>query len=310
MQVIRDIREFPQLAHAVVTSGTFDGVHVGHQKIIQRLINRTRKSNGQSVVITYWPHPRIVLSPSGPPVQLLCTIEERIAQLNQFPIDYLLIIPFTREFASLESRQYIQQILLDAINTKELVIGYDHRFGKNREGSFEYLQQNAATFGFTVEEIPAQDIDAITVSSTKIRHALDKGDIRTANSFLGHAYSLTGRVVHGKKLGRTIGYPTANIVVPEDYKLIPAQGIYAVRVQVAGKIYGGMLSIGNNPTVGGTEQTIEVHIFDFDQDIYDQNITLFFVDYIRPEAHFTGLEELKEKLAEDKVAALACLKEH
>ena len=308
MQVIRDIRDFPQLSYAVVTSGTFDGVHVGHQKIIQKLVNRTRETNGQSVVITYWPHPRIVLNPDGSPVQLLSTIEERIAQLNQFPIDYLLIIPFTREFAALDSRQYVQQILLDAIGTKELVIGYDHRFGKNREGSFAYLQQNAATFGFVVEEIPAQDIDEITVSSTKIRNALEKGDIRTANAFLGHAYSLTGQVVPGKKLGRTIGYPTANIEVPENYKLVPAQGIYAVQVRVMDKTWGGMLSIGTNPTVGGTSQTIEVHIFDFDADIYAQNITLYFVDYIRPEEHFVSLEELKEKLAEDKSAALSLLK--
>jgi len=308
MQVIRDIRDFPPLSYAVVTSGTFDGVHVGHQKIIQKLINRTRETNGQSVVITYWPHPRIVLNPGNSPVQLLSTIEERIAQLNQFPIDYLLIIPFTREFAALDSRQYVQQILLDAIGTKELVIGYDHRFGKNREGSFAYLQQNAATFGFVVEEIPAQDIDEITVSSTKIRNALEKGDIRTANAFLGHAYSLTGQVVPGKKLGRTIGYPTANIEVPENYKLVPAQGIYAVQVRVMDKTWGGMLSIGTNPTVGGTSQTIEVHIFDFDADIYAQNITLYFVDYIRPEEHFVSLEELKEKLAEDKSAALSLLK--
>jgi len=308
MQVIRDIREFPQLSHAVVTSGTFDGVHVGHQKIIQRLINRTRETKGQSVVITYWPHPRIVLNPGGPPVQLLSTIEERIAYLNQFPIDYLLIIPFTHEFASLNSQQYIQQILLDAINTKELVIGYDHRFGKNREGSFAYLQQHAPTLGFTVEEIPAKDIDHVTVSSTKIRHALEKGDIRTANAYLGHAYSLTGKVVPGKKLGRTIGYPTANIEVPENYKLIPGQGIYAVRVQVNDKTLGGMLSIGTNPTVGGTQQTIEVHIFDFDADIYEQNITLYFVQYIRPEEHFSDLEALKAKLAEDQTTALALLK--
>ena len=308
MQVIRDIQSFPELSHAVVTSGTFDGVHVGHQKIIQQLIKRTRETNGQSVVITYWPHPRLVLNPSGPPVQLLCTIDERIAHLNRFPIDYLLIIPFTRAFAALDSREYVQQILLDTIRTKELVIGYDHRFGKNREGSFAYLQQHAATFGFVVEEIPAQDIDAVTVSSTKIRHALEKGDIKTASSYLGHFYSLAGKVVPGKKLGRTIGYPTANVAVPEDYKLIPGQGIYAVRVQVKDKIYGGMLSIGTNPTVGGTQQTIEVHIFNFDEDIYEQTITLYFVGYIRPEEHFASLDELKEKLATDQTMALTLLK--
>jgi len=310
MQVIRDIREFPALSHAVVTSGTFDGVHVGHQKIIQRLINRTREVNGQSVVITYWPHPRIILNPAGPPVQLLSTIEERIASLNRFPIDYLLIIPFTREFAALDSRQYVENILLKTIQTKELIIGYDHRFGKNREGSFAYLQQHAPEFGFTVEEIPAADIDDITVSSTKIRRALEKGDIQTATAYLGHFYTLTGQVVAGKQLGRTIGYPTANVAVPEAYKLVPSQGIYAVQVEIKGKNYGGMLSIGTNPTVGGTQQTIEVNIFDFQEDIYEELITLHFVDYIRAEEHFSGLNELKEKLAEDKKVALALLQKN
>jgi riboflavin kinase / FMN adenylyltransferase len=307
MKVIRDIEQFPSLPYAVVTSGTFDGVHVGHQKIIGRLIQRARQSQGQSVVVTYWPHPRLVVPGDHSSLRLLSTIEERIEQLSRYPIDYLLIIPFTPAFAALDRAAYVQQILVETLHTQVFIIGYDHRFGKNREGSLEYLQQQTLEFGFSVEEIPAQDIDQIAVSSTRIRQALEKGDIATANTLLGHPYSLKGQVVHGKKLGRTIGYPTANLAVSDPHKLIPAQGIYAVRVQVGDALYGGMLSIGTNPTVGGTGQTIEVHIFDFDRDLYDQVITLYFIDYIRPEEKFAGLDELTAKLKEDQTAALTIL---
>jgi riboflavin kinase / FMN adenylyltransferase len=307
MKVIRDILEFPRLPYAVVTSGTFDGVHIGHQKIIERLIHRARETGGQSVVVTYWPHPRLVLQNDPSSLHLLATIEERIEQLGQFPIDYLLIIPFTREFAALDPAQYVRQILVDTLQTKVFIIGYDHRFGKGREGNLAYLQAQTQVFGFRVEEIPAQDIDQIAVSSTRIRRALEKGDVATANAYLGHPYSVKGKVVHGKKLGRTIGYPTANLEVPDPHKLVPAQGIYAVRVEVGAALYGGMLSIGTNPTVGGTGQTIEVYIFDFDQDIYHQTITVFFIHYIRPEEKFAGLPELQAKLKEDQELAQAFL---
>ena len=308
MKVIRNLADFPVLPQAVVTSGTFDGVHIGHQKIIERLLEVTRATNGQSVVITYWPHPRLVLDAANQtPLHLLSTIEERIEQLGTYDIDYLLIIPFTKEFASLTSEQYIQQILLAAIHTKVLVIGYDHRFGKNREGDFKYLQKHAPALGFRVEEIPAQDIDHIAVSSTRIRKALETGNIVNATTYLGHYYSLTGKVVPGRQLGRTIGYPTANIVVTDHHKLIPAQGIYAVQVKINQQLRGGMLSIGINPTVGGTTQTIEVHIFDFQADIYDQVITLYFVAYIRAEQKFDSLAELTEQLHQDQVTALALL---
>jgi riboflavin kinase/FMN adenylyltransferase len=308
MKVIRDIGLFPELPFAVVTSGTFDGVHVGHQKIIERLILRARQSGGQSVVVTYWPHPRLVLTGDQGSPRLLSTIEERIEQLSKYPIDYLLIIPFTPAFAEMDRAQYVQQILVETLHTKVLIIGYDHRFGKNRAGSLAYLQQHTRQFGFEVEEIPAQDIDQIAVSSTRIRQALEKGDVATATTYLGLPYSLKGLVVHGKKLGRTLGYPTANLAVSDPHKLIPAQGIYAVRVEVGGMLLGGMLSIGTNPTVNGTSQTIEVYIFDFDQDIYDQTITLYFVAYIRAEEKFSGLDELTAKLKEDQIAALALLK--
>jgi len=308
MKVIRDISDFPVLAQAVVTSGTFDGIHVGHQKIIHRLLEITRATNGQSVVVTYWPHPRLILDAANEtPLGLLSTIEERIEQLATFPIDYLLIIPFTKEFSELSSEKYIQSILLDTICTKILVIGYDHHFGKNREGNFAYLQQHAPALGFRVEEIPAQDIDHVAVSSTRIRQALETGNIPSATAYLGRPYSLTGQVVPGRQLGRTINSPTANIAVTDLHKLIPAQGIYAVQVKINDQVYGGMLSIGTNPTVGGTTQTIEVNIFDFDANIYGQSLTIFFIAYIRPEEKFDGLEQLQIKLQHDKETALALL---
>ncbi|WP_210490505.1 bifunctional riboflavin kinase/FAD synthetase [Rufibacter aurantiacus] len=307
MIVIRELKDFPSLSHAVVTSGTFDGVHIGHQKILSRLIEAARQCDGQSVVISYWPHPRTVLHPEDSSLHLLSTIEERIEALRAFGVDYLLLLPFTREFAQLSSEEYIQQILIQAIGTRKLVIGYDHRFGKNREGGFDYLQQNAQRYGFTVEEIPRQDIDAVGVSSSKIRTALERGDVVTAAKYLGRPYSLAGTVVKGKQLGRTIGYPTANVEPQEKLKLVPAQGIYAVTVLTPMGRFKGMLSIGMNPTVQGTKQTIEVNIFDFEADLYGEEITLSFVSYLRAEEKFDGLEALTQQLHLDKVAALQVL---
>ncbi|AKQ45276.1 riboflavin biosynthesis protein RibF [Rufibacter radiotolerans] len=307
MIVIRELNQFPSLAHAVVTSGTFDGVHVGHQKILSRLIETTRQSHGQSVVITYWPHPRMVLHPEDDSLWLLSTIEERIEALRIFGVDYLLILPFTREFAQLSSEEYIQQILIQTIHTKKLVIGYDHRFGKNREGGFEYLQQNAVRYGFEVEEIPRQDIEAVGVSSSKIRTALEHGDVDTATRYLGRHYSLTGTVVQGKQLGRTIGFPTANIEVAEKTKLVPARGVYAVKVKTSQGVYKGMLNIGTRPTVDGSTQTIEVHLFDFASDLYGKEITLFFVAFLRPEEKFSGIEALTQQLQQDQASALQVL---
>ncbi|MFB9862602.1 bifunctional riboflavin kinase/FAD synthetase [Rufibacter immobilis] len=307
MIVIQELSQFPSLSHAVVTSGTFDGVHIGHQKILSRLTETARQSNGQSVVITYWPHPRTVLKPEDDSLRLLSTIEERIEALRQFGVDYLLLLPFTRTFAQLSSEEYIQQILIKAINTKKLVIGYDHRFGKNREGGFDYLQQHAQRYGFEVEEIPRQDIDAVGVSSSKIRTALENGDVATAARYLGRPYSLTGTVVQGRQLGRTLGYPTANLEPKEKLKLVPAQGIYAVQVQTPSGLYKGMLSIGTNPTVNGTHQTIEVNLFDFSEDLYGQEITLLFMSYLRAEQKFDGLQALIHQLELDKASALQVL---
>ncbi|MCB2407578.1 bifunctional riboflavin kinase/FAD synthetase [Hymenobacter lucidus] len=310
MQVFRDPAQFPHLGNASVTTGTFDGLHLGHQKILKRLLEVARQTGGPSVVITYWPHPRLVLAP--PPthpqpmdLHLLSSLEERIAQLADFGIDYLLIVPFTREFAQLTSEEYIQQILLDTVGTRKLVIGYDHRFGKNREGSFEYLSQNADRYGMSVEEIPREDVDAVAVSSTRIRRALLAGDVLTANRYLGYSYPLTGTVVRGRQLGRTIGFPTANMRVEEPLKLVPARGVYAVMATTAaGTHHQAMLNIGVRPTVAGNlDQTVETHLLDFDGDLYDQPLTVQLVARLRNEQKFDGLDALKAQLAQDAEAA-------
>lgn len=308
MEVIRDITHFPRLSYAVVTSGTFDGAHIGHQKILKRVIERARQANGQSVVITYWPHPRLVLFPEDNDLKLLSTIEERIEQLRNFGIDYLLIIPFTKEFSRTSSRSFISDILVKAIHTKVLVIGYDHRFGKNREGSFEHLKAHAGKYGFELEEIPRQDVDDIGVSSTKIRRALENGHIKIANRYLGRKYSLTSEVVEGNKLGRTIGYPTANLALPTPHKLIPANGVYAVWTIINETRYAGMMNIGVRPTVDGNQLSLEVHILNFNENIYGKTITVEFVDHLRKEQKFEGLDALKEQLAKDKVNTKKVLK--
>ncbi len=314
MLVIRDPADFPRLQNAVVTSGTFDGVHRGHQRILARLREAADAASGPAVVITYWPHPRLVLGP--PPshpelleLQLLNTLEERIDRLAAFGVDYLLIVPFTREFAQWTSEEYIQKLLLDTVGARHLVIGYDHRFGKNREGGFDYLSQHAARYGFDVEEIPRADIDAVGVSSTRIRAALRGHDVATATRYLGYEYPLTGRVVTGQQLGRTIGYPTANLHVEEPLKLVPAQGIYAVwATTAAGTRHRGMLSIGVRPTIGaGLAQTVEVNLLDFSGDLYGQLLTLEFVAWLRGEEKYNGLDALKAQLALDAEATRAAL---
>lgn len=314
MLIVHNPAEFPHLSNAVVTSGTFDGVHVGHQQILQRLCEVAQLSGGPAVVITYWPHPRLVLGP--PPshpelleLRLLSTLAERAAKLAEFGVDYLLVVPFTREFAQWTSEEYIQNILLRTVGTSKLVIGYDHRFGKNREGGFDYLSQHADRYGMSVEEIPREDVDAVGVSSTRIRRALETGDVATANRYLGYSYPLTGMVVKGRQLGRTIGWPTANIVCEEPLKLIPARGVYAVlATTAAGTHHPAMLNIGVRPTIGGDlAQTVEAHLLDFEGDLYDQPLTVQFVARLRDEQKFNGLDELKAQLALDAEAAQAAL---
>ncbi len=309
MKVYHHIDEFTGATNAVVTTGTFDGVHTGHQVIIKRLNEIAAKENGESVLLTFYPHPRMVLFPDDIDLKLLTTQEEKIALLEKYGIQHLIIHPFTKEFSRLTSLQFIREILVNKIKTKKLVIGYDHHFGRNREGSFEHLKESGPLYGFTVEEIPAQDVDNVAVSSTKIRQALLEGDVKTAKEFLGHDYTLTGKVIHGEKKGHELGYPTANISVESRYKLIPAIGIYAVKTEVDGKLYDGMLYIGFRPTLNGTYQSIEVNIFDFDKDIYGQHITVHFMSRLRDDMKFDNVEDLKKQLLLDKQMAVNLLSE-
>jgi riboflavin kinase/FMN adenylyltransferase len=307
MKIYHGIDDFSPLQYAVVTSGTFDGVHVGHQKIFSRLREIASRNFGETVVITFWPHPRLVLHPEDDNLKLLNTFEEKADLLKDQGIQHLIRIPFTREFSQLTSEQFIQQILVKTIGTRKLVIGYNHHFGKNREGSFEQLKLNGPKYGFEVEEIPRQEVDHVAVSSTKIREAIEQGDIETATHFLGKPYSITGRVVTGDRIGNTLGYPTANIDLDTKYKLIPADGIYAVTVRHEHRLHKGMLYIGFRPTLQGTRKTIEVNIFDFNQDIYGESLTVYFYKLLRGDQKFSGLEEMKIQLHRDKEEALRVL---
>lgn len=307
MKVHYNIDEIPVIKNAIVSQGTFDGVHMAHKKIIERLKQIASIKNGETVIITFEPHPRIVLLPLDHGLQLLSTLNEKINLLEKAGVDHLIILPFTKEFSRLSSEQFIRNILVNKIKTNTLVIGYDHRFGKNREGSFEHLKNSASLYEFEVEEIPEQDIDDIAVSSTKIRQALLNNDIQTAQKYLGNSYSLEGKVIKGKQLGRTIGYPTANIEVENSYKLIPQDGVYAVWVWYNKARFGGMLNIGNNPTIQDKGRSIEVNIFDFEKEIYTENLKIEFVSKLRNEEKFDGLNALKNQLHKDKQNTLEIL---
>ncbi len=308
MKIYHNLDDFNKLTYAVVTSGTFDGVHLGHLKILNRLKEIASRNGGETVVITFWPHPRFVLYPADTKLKLLNTFEERIELIKQQGIQHLLRIPFTKEFSNISSSDFIRNILVEKIGTRKLVIGYDHHFGKNREGSFEQLRLNGPRFGFEVEEIPRQELEHVAISSTKIRQALETGDVETSQHLLGRPFSLSGRVVQGEKLGRMLGFPTANLDLDSHYKLIPADGIYAVLVNHESTIYQGMLYIGQRPTVGGVHQTIEVNIFDFDRNIYGENLSVQFLANIRKDIKFNDLEALKKQLTIDKAVAIEILR--
>ncbi|XCF05893.1 bifunctional riboflavin kinase/FAD synthetase [Tamlana crocina] len=288
---------------AVVTIGTFDGVHIGHQKIIKRLIKTGEEFGLKSVILTFFPHPRMVLQKDSN-IKLINTIEERHRILNDLGLDYLLIKEFTQEFSRLSAEDFVKQILVDKLHARRVIIGYDHRFGRNRNADINDLKQFGETYGFEVEEISAQDIDDVSVSSTKIRTALQEGDIAKANAYLGYPFMLTGVVAKGKGLGRQLNFPTANIQIPEDYKLIPKQGAYIVSSKINNKTVFGMMNIGTNPTVNGSQQTIEVHFFDFDADIYGETIQVDLLQRIRDEQRFESVEALKAQLSLDKQTAL------
>lgn len=307
MKVYHSIDEFQKVKGAVVTTGTFDGVHVGHRKIIDRLNEIARKIDGESVLLTFHPHPRMVLVPDDHGLELITTMDEKIQLLEEAGIDNLIIHPFTKGFSRKTSLEFIREVLVEKIGTAVLVIGYDHHFGRNREGSFEHLKESGPLYGFQVEEISVQDVDDVAVSSTKIRNALHNGDVATAGKYLAHPFQLSGTVIHGDKLGREIGFPTANIQVDSDTKIIPANGVYGCYVLLGEEKFKGMLNIGLRPTVNGNERRIEVNVFDLDRELYGESITLMLKDRIRNEEKFESVEQLKERLKIDKNLAEAML---
>lgn len=294
----------PKVRHAVVTTGTFDGVHPGHRTILNRLRQTAERIGGETVLITFHPHPRTVLQPEYTGLRLLNTMEEKEALLAETGLDNLLIIPFTKEFSQITSEEYIRRILVDTIGTEKLVIGHDHRFGRGRGGSFRELSDLAPEFGFEVEEIPPIEVDGVTVSSSKIRQALLAGDVDAAAEWLGYRYPLTGMVVEGDRLGRTLGFPTANLAIADPLKLIPGDGIYAVYAEAEGKNYRAMLHIGPRRTLDSDDRRIEVNLFDFEGDLYGRAVTLRFVKRLRAELKFDNLERLTEQMKMDKLHTL------
>jgi riboflavin kinase/FMN adenylyltransferase len=307
MKVYRSVDTIPAFERAVVTIGTFDGVHTGHRLILDQLKQEARRINGETVIITFHPHPRKVVATGQPAIWLINTIEEKIELLDKNGIDHLVIVPFTDAFSQQTPEAYIEQFLVERFHPHTVIIGYDHRFGKDRQGDYKLLEAYSARFGFELKEIPAHLINNNTVSSTRIREALLKGDVDTANELLGYHYFFEGKVVDGNKLGRELGYPTANLAVEREEKLVPGLGIYAVYVEVDGRKMKGMMSIGVRPTIGGTNRVIEVNIFDFEEEIYGKVMRVWVVRWLRPEVKFEGLEALKEQLGRDKVEALRVL---
>ena len=308
MKIYHNIEEFVPVKNAVVTIGTFDGVHLGHRKIISRLKEIADEICGETVLLTFFPHPRLILHPEDQDLRLINTITEKAELLSQLGVDHLIITPFSRDFSNQTAEEYILDILVEKIGTRKIVIGYDHRFGKDRQGGLQQLQQLAPVYGYDVIEIPEQDIHEVAVSSTRIREALLHGDIALANEFLGYPFFITGKVNRGDQIGRTIGYPTANILIEETYKLIPKDGIFAVKIYLHDSGYWGMGYIGHRPTINGMTRNIEVNIFDFNRDIYSQPIRMEFLHYVRDDMKFNSLEELTEQLGRDKIAVEKLLK--
>ena len=306
MKVIQSITAFNSSEKTIVTIGTFDGIHIGHQKILKNLIRTANNEGKKSVLLTFFPHPRMVLQKENK-ILLLNTIKEKSGLLEKMGLDYLIIHPFSRDFSRLTALDFVRDILVNKLNTSRLIIGYDHHFGKNREGNIHQLKEYSLLYDFKVEEIPAQDIDDVSVSSTKIRTALKDGNLKTANNYLGYHYMLNGTVVSGKKLGGTIGFPTANIEIKEPYKLIPKTGVYIIRTYINTILYTGMMNIGFNPTVLGKHQTIEAHLFDFNEDLYGKEITIEFIYFLREEHKFESVEELVIQLNIDKENAISYL---
>jgi riboflavin kinase/FMN adenylyltransferase len=303
---VQSISKYDKKQNSAITIGTFDGVHIGHRKILQRLINNAKELDLRSSVLTFFPHPRMVLQKDSD-IKLLNTLEEKQQIMEGMGLDCLIVHPFTLSFSRLSATEFVREILVNQLGIKKIIIGYDHRFGRNRNANINDLITFGNTFDFEVEEIPAQLIDDVSVSSTKIRKALEEGDVKTANTYLGYAYLLTGTVKKGKGLGKQLDFPTANLHIEETYKLIPKNGVYVVRAKLNHQLVHGMMNIGFNPTVDGKTRSKEIHFFDFDRDLYDQKIQVELLDRIRDEIKFESVQALRDQLQKDKEFSLALI---
>lgn len=307
MKIFNRIQEFQSKTQTIATLGTFDGVHLGHRKIIERLTQSASDENCESLVLTFFPHPRMVLQNDGS-IKLLNTINERASLLEKAGLDNLIIHPFDQKFSQMEAEEFVKTILVEQFNIKKIIIGHDHRFGRNRAADINDLIAFGKIYNFEVEQISAEEIDEVSISSTKIRNALDAGNITLANEYLGYNYLLSGKVIEGKQLGRTINFPTANIKIEEDYKLIPQNGVYIVKSFIDGNLVYGMMNIGTNPTVDGKKQSIEVHYLDFEGDLYNQNISVELLQRIRSEEKFPSFDALKLQIENDQITAKEFIK--
>ncbi len=307
MNVYKNTDGLPAFKNAVITIGTFDGVHLGHMQIIKQLKEEAAKVGGTPVLITFYPHPKQVVASLKKPIFILNSPDEKYELLHRAGIDNIVVVPFNTDFANQPALSYISDFLVAKFHPHTVIIGYDHRFGKNREGDYKLLEEQADKFGYMVKEIPERILQDVTISSTRIREALLAGEIDTANEFLGYHYFFSGKVIEGNKLGRTIGYPTANLHIDDEEKLIPGNGVYAVNVEIENipGMFRGMMNIGVRPTVDGTKRVIEVNIFDFDKEIYGSKVKVYLKKRLRGEIKFNGLEELKNQLAKDKEQAVS-----
>lgn len=299
MKIYYNLSEYTTVKKSIITLGTFDGVHLGHSEILKKLVSQAKKKNLESIVLTFFPHPRMVLQKDSE-IKLLNTISEKAFLLEKLRLDNLIIHPFDPAFSRLSAEEFVKEVLVDQLNIKKIIIGYDHRFGRNRTATIDDLIEFGKTYNFEVEQISAEEINDVTISSTKIRKALLEGKVSLANQFLGYNYFLSGKVIKGKQIGRTIDFPTANIQVQENYKLIPKNGVYIVSSEIDGENFYGMMNIGTKPTVSGEDFSLEVHFFNFAETLYEKNITISFLERIRNEEKFNSLEELKNQLEKDK----------
>lgn len=306
MNTYHSISEFNSKAPTVLTIGTFDGMHIGHQKILDRVFKTAKEKELASLVLTFFPHPRMVLQKESN-LKLIHTIEERKIILEKSGLEHLIVHPFSKEFSRLTATEFVRDVLVHQLNIKHIIIGYDHRFGRNRTANIEDLKDFGELYDFTVEEISAQDINEVAVSSTKIRKAIQEGNLVVANEYLGSSFELNGVVARGRGIGKTIAFPTANIKIDESYKIIPKSGVYIAKAVIEGKEYTGMMNIGSNPTVNGTEQSIEIHLFDFNADIYHKNISVEILKRIRDERKFDSIALLQNQLKKDQEEALTYL---